>query len=525
MNLSTQVYLYSIDTSAFYNEAELELHNRLNEIALEKKELRKKMRKSEKDKTIESAEIRRAIKSCSAQFRLIKNELYNIFAENNKTRILNQDFLKPSAVVAMFDGNSTRTFGLERNKLYTDIFIVRAYFFDIVKDIMSDSFYFNDDKYIFFTASAGQIRTKKTVFIKEKLWEEHKRAIMCGLDIEEINRRGGINVNKFLAYLALGHGLTGVSEGKPVFQNAVVVGTSLNPKIEDIELNGRTVRVLTAEAEIDEFTYPNFVKWLEKQIAEGSAVTGSVEIAASKSNSPIIYDGGYKEKGRVPMDYIYGGYAVISIKPADNSAVMLELNNASNSTNTNEEGNIIMNKEMIKEALADEFKSVNDKISELNQCEKIAAELNASNEAAAAKDGEITALKVEVETLKGEINAKNGEIETLKGEIAGAAAKTAEIEKKQLISELNEAIKGFTDEQKERVKDKIAAFKEKPVQTEINSIVSDIKCAIADKALADAKVVAEQNSAKEQYSNTMESIYGSMDDGVKPAEPSGGGLY
>jgi hypothetical protein len=46
------------------------------------------------------------------------------------------------------------------------------------------------------------------VFIKESLWDEHKMTLMCGLTIEDINNQGGLNINKFQAYLALSNSAT-----------------------------------------------------------------------------------------------------------------------------------------------------------------------------------------------------------------------------------------------------------------------------------------------------------------------------
>ena len=54
---------------------------------------------------------------------------------------------------------------------------------------------YNGEKYIFLTASAGQIRTKRAVFIKENSFYKIEPKIMCGLTRDEINKKGGINSN------------------------------------------------------------------------------------------------------------------------------------------------------------------------------------------------------------------------------------------------------------------------------------------------------------------------------------------
>lgn len=41
------------------------------------------------------------------------------------------------------------------------------------------------------------------MFIRESVWTQHEKTITCGLTIDEINKQGGLNTNKFLAYTAL----------------------------------------------------------------------------------------------------------------------------------------------------------------------------------------------------------------------------------------------------------------------------------------------------------------------------------
>ena len=67
----------------------------------------------------------------------------------------------------MFNSSLTRTLEIPINSLTTDIFIVQTYFFNVLKDIILNGFLYKGEKYIFFTASAGQIRTKN-LFYKRK---------------------------------------------------------------------------------------------------------------------------------------------------------------------------------------------------------------------------------------------------------------------------------------------------------------------------------------------------------------------
>ena len=78
----------------------------------------------------------------------------------------------------------------------------------VFEELILNGFLWNGEKYIVYTASAGQIRTKKTVFIKEKTWKMYEKTITCGMTDELINKRGKININKFLAYKALQNSAT-----------------------------------------------------------------------------------------------------------------------------------------------------------------------------------------------------------------------------------------------------------------------------------------------------------------------------
>ena len=100
---------------------------------------------------------------------------------------------------------------------------------------------YNGEKYIFLTASAGQIRTKRAVFIKESSYKKIEKKLMCGLTKEKINEMGGINSNKFLAYLSLCNSATDVWEDFDIDRSIVV---------EDWESN-----VFGEVDFIDEYTY------------------------------------------------------------------------------------------------------------------------------------------------------------------------------------------------------------------------------------------------------------------------------
>lgn len=123
-----------------------------------------------------------------------------IFRENGEPLLKN--------VVSMFESTLTRSFNIKTNELTTDIFIVDIYYFDIAKDLIINGFNYNNKHYVYFSSSAGQIRTKKAVFVEETKYEKCINKLMCGLTIDSINAQGGMNINKFLAYLALSNSAT-----------------------------------------------------------------------------------------------------------------------------------------------------------------------------------------------------------------------------------------------------------------------------------------------------------------------------
>ncbi|MFI2856817.1 hypothetical protein ACH6EH_06725 [Paenibacillus sp. JSM ZJ436] len=178
----------------------MELHQRLNK----NYRYRSKLKALTKKKTrypIEKLELYK--KYASQRVSKIKDRLYTLFNEFEGIRQLRPEAFRLKTQISVFESTLTRTLGIKQDELSEDIIIVQTYFFDILENLIKDGFIYQNEKYICFTASAGQIRTKKTVFIKEKVFKQHYLSLMCGLSLEKINELGGVNINKYLAYLAL----------------------------------------------------------------------------------------------------------------------------------------------------------------------------------------------------------------------------------------------------------------------------------------------------------------------------------
>ncbi|UNC92734.1 hypothetical protein [Candidatus Contubernalis alkaliaceticus] len=185
-------------------------------IRFRNKHFRKQVNKCFKDnkETFKSKEFQKLLKenvlykNYQQEITKLKKELNELLNQNKKTRSLNPEKVSKYNIVGMFDGSLTRTLNLDYSKLTKDIMIVRVYHYPVMEQIIDDGFLYNNEKYIFYTASAGQIRTKKIVMIKESVFKEYQKSLMCGLTDKNINKSGGCNINKYLSYLALNNSAT-----------------------------------------------------------------------------------------------------------------------------------------------------------------------------------------------------------------------------------------------------------------------------------------------------------------------------
>ena len=209
MSLTKQIHLYSIATDAFYEPKEQYIHQRLLKLY--------KLRNKELPKW-KKASVNRVIKKEKAKIiDLLEERL-----KSNEPRQLNSAVLIDKNVVSLFESALTRALDITTNSLTYDLMILNVFFFQVFESLVRDGFIYNGEKYIFLTASAGQIRTKRAVFIREAAYQKVQSRIMCGLTIEDINNQGGINPNKFLAYLALNNSATDVWEDFDIDKSIVV---------------------------------------------------------------------------------------------------------------------------------------------------------------------------------------------------------------------------------------------------------------------------------------------------------------
>lgn len=204
----------------------------------------KKIQKGKRTKTVVckfhqcTKEEQDNIKYINKQLEFTRTELYRKFKDNaNKIRTLNRKHIKKANIIGVFDSALTRMLQMQKDEAYEDIIVVKSYYHDLLHNLVVNGFMHNDCKYVCLTASAGQMKTKKTVFIKESLLLDHQGTLMCGLTLDKINTAGGVNVNKYLAYLALCNSATDLWDGFDIDKCIVVddLETLVNGEVDYID--------------------------------------------------------------------------------------------------------------------------------------------------------------------------------------------------------------------------------------------------------------------------------------------------
>lgn len=294
------------------------------------------------------------------------------------------------------------------------------------------------------------------------------------------------------------HGMTGYKDGMPVFENATTIGHFTEGYIADVDVKGEICRCVCGKGFIDEMAYPSFVSELENKLSNGYSVDGSIEIYRSENNEGIVYlNGKSDEMGRIPTEYIHSGWDFV-LSPADKSSTLLELNNKKGVNETMDEKTLGLITDSVKQTISE----INDKSA---QYETQIAELNSVIENS-KKD--VDALTAEIETLKGAIAAMEAERDIYWETRDALVKELGELKAAKKIAEMNDALKGFTEEQKNFAKAEIEAFTANPVESEINSITDKIYLEIGKQKVNTAPVEV----------NSVGGIFADIDDAKKVDE-------
>ena len=297
------------------------------------------------------------------------------------------------------------------------------------------------------------------------------------------------------------HGMTDVREEDklPLFEDATMVGHFDKAYVDDVEIGGVTKRCLVAEGTLDEMRYPKFVAWLRENMAD-SVVKGSVEIVGKPEHDGyIIYSGGWKEEGRVPQYYDYSGYAVLSVKPADEAAIVMELNNKKLDK---EDGT--MDEKTKNELMA----AVTGAVSEVNsKWEEYWAKVDTLLAEISQLKADIAQKEADIKQLQADYDKEAAAKEAAEASLVEANAKITEMQNAAAVAELNAALAPYTEEQRAVAKEDIDAFNSNPGSVEINSIVGKI-CTAMVQAARESQI-AETNAASQI------DVFGMTDDAGK----------
>lgn len=307
--------------------------------------------------------------------------------------------------------------------------------------------------------------------------------------------------------MPVGHGKQLIVEGNLLFENSTVVGLINDAYVDRVDVNGKSILAAVAEGVLYANRYPHFVSWIEQQQAQGRLIESSVEIAKSPGNTYVTYRDGYKETGRIPVDYEYIGHAILGITPADDNAVLLELN-------SQKKGDLLM-KEQIEalQKLADErLLEINELQAKVKEAdEKVAAkddELKEKDAQAEAKDKEkeeeMNALVLKVKELEGTATELNTAKEVVEAELNTYKEAEAAQQLEELKAEFNSKTAIYSEEEKATAEAEINAFVEAPSVELMSAAIHKLDSTVAQAILAAR--TTELNSKKSKSQGIDETI-------------------
>lgn len=287
--------------------------------------------------------------------------------------------------------------------------------------------------------------------------------------------------------MPLGHGKQLIVNGELQFKNSTVVGLIQDAYVERVDVNGKSILAAVAEGILYANRYPNFVSWIEQQREKGYAIESSVEIARIPGNDYVNYRDGYKELGRVPVDYEYIGHAILGITPADDSAVLLEIN-------SHKKGDLLMNEqiEKLQKLAEDRLLEINELQAKVKEAEEEVSakedELKEKDAQAAEKDKEkeeeMNALVLKVKELEATTTELNTVKEAVEAELNAFKEVEAEQKLEELKAEFNTKTAIYSEEEKATAEAEINAFVEAPSVELMSAAINKLDSTVAQSILA-----------------------------------------
>lgn len=225
-----QVNLYNFTTNDFYMDKERIERDKFNVLEFFDKNVEDWSKKVEyhaenadkvsdyKDKIDKLTDLKDSIvaKEPNMNVNQYKSNVRSLVKGNKVLRPFSGDVEKVK-VVSTFTSTFTRSMGIDEDKLdnkkiaFTENVIVVSVTKDVDKHIQNDimtqlityGFTFNDKTYTYAFSGAGQIRTKKLVFCEVNTYAKAQNKLYAGLTDDMINDKDGAVAGKLLAYKAL----------------------------------------------------------------------------------------------------------------------------------------------------------------------------------------------------------------------------------------------------------------------------------------------------------------------------------
>ena len=298
------------------------------------------------------------------------------------------------------------------------------------------------------------------------------------------------------------HGFTGIEQNRdgldePYFENSVVVGTFESASIQDLTINGKPGIFLVAEGYLYNQRYPKFVDWIRENRATGHVDT-SVEIMGLASNdNKIVYAEEHPTNAyRTPKIYAYSGCAVLSVVPADRQAIVLEV-----AQKHEEERHMEFTIDDIKAVVAECLASIG---MTQDQFDTQLAELNQKLEQHEATIAERDAT---IEELNNQLSEANARIEGF----AAVESELNELKKAQAISEMEQAIAEYSEDEQKFAESEINSYREDPLAGDIEAIKAKICVGIVEAQKEEARV-AEQNEKHDDNIDIFSEVNDSHED-------------
>ena len=223
-----RIRIYKLSTFDAFTDEERKFHKAYKEAKSEKALLKEK-----RDNLIASYEGIRRIE---------KNRLYiydydkdgNIIEESEREDIDKQ--------VALAESEMTRlaTDFTQKNPLVMEIvYLKTAKQNEILRQIIDRGLDIGEQHYIFFSSTTNQMKRGESILINEELYNAHEQKITMGLTDDVVNKRGGCNTGKRLAYNGLLMSTSFIPDGYEInIDNCLVVPdfkTIVNEEVECID--------------------------------------------------------------------------------------------------------------------------------------------------------------------------------------------------------------------------------------------------------------------------------------------------